>query len=249
MFDDTDNQEVVEETTEEGSEQPNPDTRVQDAEKIRLEQMRAEELRQIEERKQTQERNFRELRDSRIRAEMERDNALRQIEELKKVEKRKLAPGDLVEWQDVERELTEVKEQNAASQRKILELTTETRVRTQYPDFNTVVNPENLQALRDKYPEIANTIMSSPDLYEKSVTAYTFINSLNLAKKEQTAVDPYALDREKAQLNATKPRPMASISPQQGESPLSHANAFAEGLTDELKTKLWKDMKDSMNSY
>jgi hypothetical protein len=248
MFDDTDNnQEVVEETTEEVTEQPKPV--VPDPEQVRLEQMRQAELRAQEERKLTQERNFRELRDNKIRAEMERDNALRQIEELKKVEKRKLAPGDLVEWQDVEREMADLKAQQAAYQKQITELTTETKIKSQYPDFNAVVNPESLQTLREKYPEIANTILSSPDLYAQAVTAYTFINNLNLAKKEQSAIDPYALDREKAQVNATKPRPMASISPQQGESPLSHANAFAEGFTEELKTKLWKDMKDSMNSY
>jgi hypothetical protein len=35
---------------------------------------------------------------------------------------------------------------------------------------------------------------------------------------------------------------MASISPQQGDSPLTKANAFANGeLTPELKAQLWKE--------
>jgi hypothetical protein len=55
--------------------------------------------------------------------------------------------------------------------------------------------------------------------------------------------DTYQADRERAQNNANKPRPLASVSPQQGESALSHANPFAGGLTPELKTSLLKEME------
>ena len=56
-------------------------------------------------------------------------------------------------------------------------------------------------------------------------------------------------DKRKAQENSAKPRPMASVSPQQGESPLSHANAFANGLTPELQKQLWKEMQDAKKGF
>ena len=57
--------------------------------------------------------------------------------------------------------------------------------------------------------------------------------------------DNYSKDRDKAQSNASKPKPLASVSPQQGDSPLSRANAFANGLTDELKSQLRKEMEQA----
>jgi len=47
------------------------------------------------------------------------------------------------------------------------------------------------------------------------------------------------------QANTAKPRPLTSVSPQSGESPLSRANAFAEGLTPELKKNLFKEMQEA----
>lgn len=49
-------------------------------------------------------------------------------------------------------------------------------------------------------------------------------------------------EQERVNKNMAKPRPLISASPQQGDSPLSHANAFANGLTDDLKKQLWKEM-------
>jgi hypothetical protein len=54
--------------------------------------------------------------------------------------------------------------------------------------------------------------------------------------------DIYESDRLKALKNSQKPRPLASVSPQQGDGPLSKANAFANGMTAELKEQLRKEM-------
>ncbi len=51
------------------------------------------------------------------------------------------------------------------------------------------------------------------------------------------------------QKNASKPKPLASVNPQQGDSPLSRANAFANGLTEELKDQLRKEMSESRRGY
>ncbi len=116
--------------------------------------------------------------------------------------------------------------------------TAEAKLKSQYPDFDHVVSSENLANLKAAYPEIAHTINSSNDLYSKAVSAYTMIKKLGISEP----VDEYKADKEVARKNAAKPRPMASISPQQGESPLTKANAFATGeLSPELKAQLWKE--------
>lgn len=114
----------------------------------------------------------------------------------------------------------------------------EARLKTQYPDFDSVVSSENIANLRAAYPELASTIHATTDLYSKAVSAYTMIKKLGIAPQ----ADAFQAEKEMAQRNAAKPKSLASISPQQGDSPLSRANAFANGLTDDLKKQLWKEM-------
>lgn len=116
---------------------------------------------------------------------------------------------------------------------------TEIKLKTQYPDFDSVVTEDNLHNLRSMYPEVAHTVNSSSDLYSKAVAAYTMIKRLGIAPQE----DVYKQEKELAQRNAAKPKSLASISPQQGDSPLSKANAFANGsFTEEDKARYWKEM-------
>ncbi len=118
---------------------------------------------------------------------------------------------------------------------------TEAKLKSQYPDFDKIVSKENLENLRTVYPEIAATINSSPDLYNKAVSAYTMIKKLGIMQE-----DLYVEDKAQAQKNAAKPKPLVSVSPQQGDSPLSRANAFASGkLSDELKKSLWREMEEA----
>ncbi len=136
--------------------------------------------------------------------------------------------------QRLENQLKQYQEQSALS-------ATEARLKAQFPDFDRILSVENMDNLQAAYPEIANTINSSNDLYSKAVTAYTMIKKLGIAPQE----DVFSNDRALAQRNAAKPKPLASISPQQGDSPLSKANAFANGtLTDDLKKSLWKEMNE-----
>ena len=67
-----------------------------------------------------------------------------------------------------------------------------------------------------------------------------------LGISEQVMVDNQG--KATAQRNAAKPRPTASISPQQGETPLSRANAFANGLTEEMKKQLYKEMLEAASN-
>ena len=50
-------------------------------------------------------------------------------------------------------------------------------------------------------------------------------------------------DRARVIKNSAKPRPLASVNPQQGDSPLSKANAFANGeFTEADRKRAWAEM-------
>jgi len=199
------------------------------------------------ERETSKEKNIRALRERAQRAdqlERERDELLRMVRE----QHRAVAPTppqeEDLEFKLDDNDLAEGKHLSKV-QRKIQHLETqliEARLKALYPDFDRVVSAENVRALSSSYPEIAATLNSSRDLYGKAVSAYTMIKKLGLTQQE----DSYSRDREIAAQNAAKPRPLASVSPQQGDSPLSHANAFANGLTPELRKQLHREMVEAM---
>lgn len=200
-----------------------------------------------------QERNYRALREKAQRMERERDELMRRLQETEQrsampgpanePEEDEPAPTDLVEWRHVKKKISRLEEQLKNTQQQSTVMTVEARLKTQYPDFDAVVSAENIEALRSAHPEIAHTLNASPDLYNKAVSAYTLIKKLGIHHE-----DLHHAERALAQKNTSKPRPLTSIAPQQGDTPLSRANAFANGLTDDLKSQLHKEMLDAMKN-
>jgi hypothetical protein len=187
-----------------------------------------------------QKNNFAELRQAKEAAERERDaylNRLKQIEnskqEVPKVKDPEIGDDDLAEG----RHLKALRKELDEYKREVTQTTNEARVRSQYPDFDTVVNAKTIDQLRLAYPELANTIGSSGNVYNQAVSAYTMIKKLGIYDGQNHDSAKQAVEK-----NSGKPRPLSSVSPQQGDSPLSQANAFANGLTPELKKNLYKEM-------
>lgn len=196
-------------------------------------------------------RNFRALREAKEKAERERDEMLRvmaQIQSQKKDEPvEEEIPGDpdsFVERKYIDKKIKRLESELKNYQSQYAVSVTEARIKAQYPDFDNVVSQQNIDQLKSQYPVLADAIGSSPDLYSQAVSAYTLIKKLGISPEDDT----YAKDRERAKNNAAKPRPLASVSPQQGESPLSRANAFAQGLTEDLKKQLHQEMIDAMRN-
>lgn len=104
-------------------------------------------------------------------------------------------------------------------------------------DFYQVLTIDNINKLREMRPGLARSLNLNPDLKEKAEETYQAIKDLGIFKAPTQ-------DQQIAQKNSAKPRSMNSISPQAGNSPLSQANAFAGGLTQELKNKLYQEMLD-----
>jgi hypothetical protein len=188
-----------------------------------------------------EERNFRNLRQKAERLERERDEAmgrLRNYESKQAPEETELtiAPDDLAEGKHINR----VQNKLQALEQQLIE----SRLRAQYPDIDSVVSADNLARLQQDYPDLADTIGSSKNLYSKAVSAYTILKKLGI----HSDTGPYDQEKALAHRNAAKPKPLASVSPQQGDSPLSRANAFANTLTDDLKKKLHQEMIAAMRS-
>lgn len=121
----------------------------------------------------------------------------------------------------------------------------ETRLKTEFPDFKKVVNADNIAVLQAKHPELipAITITADKDIYSTAAAAYTLIKKLGIAPD-----DVYVEDKAIAQKNVNKPKPLSSLTPQAGDSPLAHANAFSSSLTQERKTQIWRQMQEDMRN-
>jgi len=189
--------------------------------------------------------NWRALREKADRAEQiskENEDLQRRIQKYEssgpqdRPQKEEVVLGDedLVE----NRHLKELEKKIAQQFQKQDQQHADSSIRNEFPDYETVVNNDTLGTLRDADPDLAQSILSNPNYYSKIKSAYKAIKMYGFVKN-----DAYKKQHEKVQANASKPRPLSSVAPQQGESPLSRANAFGEGLTPELLKELWREMQ------
>lgn len=200
---------------------------------------------------------FKAMRESSERAERERDEALRRLQEYERQrapepepESINIKDDDLVEGKHVkklEAELRQLKAEQKQFRRQTDESSAEVRIRAQFPDFDKVATVENLQVLSEMYPELAKSINATTNIYDKAVSAYQLVKKFGIYEDE-----PFAAEKQQAISNTQKPKPLASISPQQGETPLSRANAFAGNnykLTADMKEALRKEMEEASKRY
>ena len=196
--------------------------------------------------------NIANLRAAKEKAEAERAQMAQQLEEMQRQQAEPedeqgpdYGDEDLIEGKHLRKEMDSFKKQLASYKAQQIAATDEARLKQVYTDFDKVVSAENIAKLKEVDPETAETIaMSNAPLYTRGAAAYKRIKELNLIVE-----DNHEGDRARAQENVAKPRPSNSVSPQQSDSPLGMANAFANGLTEDLKKQLWKEMQDSAKNF
>jgi hypothetical protein len=202
--------------------------------------------------------NFRSIREAKERAEQERDAMFQQMLSMQReIQKQQQQPQkeeqqEQYDFEDIDSEslvegkhvkkvankLRSMEQQIRKYQAVAEETALESRIRTHFPDFEKVVSRENIEMLKSQYPEIAQSIMDTSDNYNKAAAAYSVIKNFGIHKDSPK----YEADRAKAIENNQKPRPTAAVSSSRGDSPLSRANSFANGMTDELKEQLRREM-------
>jgi len=213
----------------------------------------------------TQQENFREVRLAKEKAERERDSLMSAMLEMQsKLQNQQpkqqvvepeekdwfdgLDPESLVEGKqlkNIAQEMKAMKKQLREQQQQSQDIMLQNKLRTQYPDIDSVVNKETIEQLNQLYPVEAAALGEMTNKYSQAVLAYSTIKNLGLyqQKGQEMKKPAYESDVLKAKANAAKPRPLASVNPQQGDSPLSKANAFANGLTPDLKAQMLKEMQ------
>jgi uncharacterized protein (UPF0335 family) len=204
-----------------------------------------------------QQRNFKALREQALRLEQEKQEMARQLaayqqqqhpqqQEQPEIDDN-LAPDALIEKRHLSRydkKISRLEQQLKQYQDQSVATSAELQLRSKYSDFDTIVNKDNLEMLKLTYPELAQTVYNNPDLYTKGASAYTIIKQMGIAPGFQNEAD-----RARVVANMAKPRPLASVASSQGnESPLQRANAFANGLTEDLMVQLRKEMSESIKN-
>jgi hypothetical protein len=112
-------------------------------------------------------------------------------------------------------ELKEIKRMLEESSTKSSSANAEWRLKTQYTDFDSVVNEDNIRKLAALKPALYRSMLSNPDLYDKGETAYDMIKTLVLT-------DKYSAEDKRIADNRAKPRSAGTAAPQVGETPLFH---------------------------
>lgn len=205
-----------------------------------LQQEQQHEEAQQESAENSKEYNFRRLEQEKREKERQLQEYKRQLEEMQQQQKKQqsqqqeqeeLSPDDIPTWQQVKQYLDRY-------QKQVSNATAETKLKQQYSDFDQVVRQDTIAKLREQYPELAQGIANTGDMYAQGKSAYTLIKKLGLVEDQQ-----YDQQKQKVQQNAQSPRPAQSSS--HGDSPLTQANAFAEGLTEDVRRQLYKEMQEA----
>lgn len=185
------------------------------------------------------ERNFRELRESKKQLEYEVRELREQMQRFQEPppppqpEEAEISDDDLVEGRHLKRYLQRIEERLA--QEKAASVPD--RLKSKFGDFEKVVTKENVEKLKQLEPELYSSITSGSDLYNKGVSAYKALKKFGIV-----ADDTY--DSEKERVNKSHSRPM-STQAVKGQGALHEANVFAQGLTPELRSKLYKEMVEA----
>ena len=145
----------------------------------------------------------------------------------------------------VKRELQDTRRLMEEQNRQAYTAATEARLRMTFPDFDQVVNADNLKNLQMIHPEDYSSMMANGDLYAKAKTAYNMIKNYKI-------VDEYAEETSRLEANKQKPRSAASLNAQvsRDETPLARVGDYDRRiLTEEDRERIRQRVNQYKNVY
>lgn len=117
--------------------------------------------------------------------------------------------------------------------------TLEDRMRAKFSDFDEIVSEENINFLNKNEPEIAASLKKlSNDPYLQAITAYKMIKNIRPKTSSEQSIE-----KKKALQNSQKPVSAQSVAK---NSAIGNAHLFENGLTEELKKQLYKEMMQAI---
>lgn len=186
-----------------------------------------------------QARNFKQLREQAEQVYKRNQELEKLVAQQQKAPSYNIGDDDIVEGKHLGSIKAELKQEIEGMKQELQQqqvLMTENLIRSQCPDFDAIVTPENLQKLSAEYPEIAATLNSSQDLKAKAISAYKLIKKFEIYNPQMSQ------DKEAISKNLAKPKPSNALP--KAESDLSRANAFEQGQTDAEKEARYKQMRN-----
>lgn len=196
-----------------------------------------------------QDRNWREMRNAvaELKEELRKERARAQD-----LERAKHRPQEVEDVDDEDdntwltkkeaKKLASRYAQEAATQliRQQAETELPSKLKQRFPDFDDVVNEENVNYLKATKPEFVALLQSSKaDSYATAVSAYEYIKAV----RPDSGASKY--HQQKMEQNANKPMSSGAAA---AHSPLSGAADFERGMTPTLQAKLYQEMQDAINS-
>lgn len=193
-----------------------------------------------------QEKNWREVRQQLAelkRQNQEKDEILKSIYEAQRQQQPKEPEVDLDEYanyggvqkvakktvEPLKKEIEELKaELGQAKQRELFN-----QMRSKYPDYDDVVNPETIALFEEKEPELANSIASIKDPHAMTIQTYKFIKASGL-------LDEVPSKRRQKEASKQMEKNSKTVQSPQAYDKRPMAQAFK--MTEQEKSKLWEEM-------
>jgi hypothetical protein len=222
-------------------------------------------IRALREKAERAERDRERVERERERAERERDELLQKFREMEYAKLQQqtqvypevepnltMDPNALAEGKNFNdlnhhynKKLRQLEEKVKQNERQLSQRFMEAQLKTQYPDFDSVVSKAHVEELKRAHPSIAQALATaaSTDEYSAAASLYTIIKEMGIAKSMQEST----MTRKLLQENASKPRSAQAASPQRGSTPLSQVNEFVNDgkMSPEYQTQLLKEMAEA----
>lgn len=235
-----------EETEQEIEEETGQETEQQ--EEVLLEDEVEETVKQEEQPKKSEaEINFARLREKNERLERDNEALIKLFTESQKKsqviqdeideKEEELNDDSFVEPKHIIALQKEIKELKEMKKREDEERDIEYRLKSNYHDFDNVINKKNIDELKNKKPLLAKAILSEENLETRARLVYEAIKDYGIIQKINSNVNK---DKERIANNLNKPKSSNSISSGKSESPLTLANSYSNDSLEEARAKKFR---------
>lgn len=210
--------------------------------------------------------NFRALKAEAARIAQERDEMRQRLEQLERQQRYEQKPpqqpapvSDDIDIdpdayaegkhiKNISRQMKSMQQELERSRAETQRMAIKAALVSEHPDFDKVVNPENLKALELTYPHLARAINVN-DQYAAGKACYDLIKQFGL---DQNEIEATEVTKAMISQNLAKPKSGAAVKGTRptNESTMGRASEFYQGdLNDQMKKQFYKELQDAMKGY
>jgi hypothetical protein len=113
----------------------------------------------------------------------------------------------------------------------------ELKLKSQFSDFDEIVNKDNLERLASRKPALYRSIMANGDIYDRGYTAYEMIRNSGVIEEKTSTRESVKIDK-RLEENKLKPRSAASTPAQTGDSALTRVEDYDRRILSKERIEL-----------